>query len=154
MFLLVVKQRSCTDPTHKHRFVVTNRQTFIQLKYWTVFGGWAQRSNRFCTHLSRRGQQVDGGQEHPATTGLLALVHLQELDYGSTGCLCRPTQQRVVITAGTTQISLLPAVVEQWSSCLISMSAGKQIVLKQQAETWAGVFRFWFQLFSSRSFLV
>lgn len=43
----------------------------------------------FPANLSRRGQQVDGGQEHPAATRLLALVHLQELDYGSTGFLWR-----------------------------------------------------------------
>lgn len=39
------------------------------------------------TNLPRGGQKVDGGQKHPTTTRLLALVHLQELDYSSTGCL-------------------------------------------------------------------
>lgn len=43
------------------------------------------------TNLSRGGQEIDSGQKHPATTCLLTLVHLQELDYSATGCLCKHT---------------------------------------------------------------
>lgn len=50
------------------------------------------------TNLSRGGQEVDGGQKHPATTRLLTLVHLQELDYSSAGCLCKHTHIKTQFT--------------------------------------------------------
>lgn len=49
-----------------------------------------------CTDLSRGRQQVDGGQKHPAPTRLLTLVHLQELNDGSTGSLCSRKRKHTV----------------------------------------------------------
>lgn len=68
----------------------TQKMWYIQIEHFctkrTLSRKWA---SCYSTNLSRRGQQVDGGQKHPTTTRLLTLVHLQELDYGSTGCLCK-----------------------------------------------------------------
>lgn len=50
------------------------------------------------TNLSGGGQQVDGGQKHPAATRLLTLVHLQELDDGSAGRLWNQTKQNTIHT--------------------------------------------------------
>lgn len=68
------------------------RKPITQKNIYSVRRTWWCNEWFYCPDLSGGGQQVDGGQQHPATTRLLTLVHLQELDDGSTGCLCLEEQ--------------------------------------------------------------
>lgn len=73
----------------------------------------------FSANLSRGGQKVDGGQKHPATTRLLTLVHLQELDYSSAGSLWKDTntqthEQTIYWMESDSSLYYTDELLEQW----------------------------------------